>query len=273
MPAIRHDDLLLRLVKEVNDIKAALRRTVANLPLFDIANENTPAQLTVDQDNYAPGNYDILRLSSSQAISISGIRGGTKGRFLRIFNDGNYPITLLNDSLLSDANNRFRFSSSYNAAIAPKSHTIIYYDSTNSRWVDGESNSSGTIICSISKASESVSVLTKITGFTVIEDNYSYYNPVSSKIIIRVPGVHIIHFECDVPEIGAEALCYIYIYKNGAPFREKSITVSETTLSAIISTTIFTDLDYGDEIEFYTLVGLSLSAGYQNIYVAVSKMR
>ena len=110
MPAIRHDDLLLRLVKDVTDIKSALRRTVANLPLYDIANENTPAQLTASQNDYAPGNYDNLRLSSNKTISITGIRGGVKGRSIRIFNVGSHAILLTHEDSNSIAANRFKFN-------------------------------------------------------------------------------------------------------------------------------------------------------------------
>ena len=139
MPAIRHDDLLLRLVKEVNDIKAALRRTVANLPLFDIANENTPPQLTASQNDYAPGNYDVLLLQGSKVVSITGIRGGVKGRSLRLFNIGDYSIMIPHESNTSDAANRFRLQQGTNpiylASIEPNTNIQFYYLSSEQRWV------------------------------------------------------------------------------------------------------------------------------------------
>ena len=85
MPALKHDDVLLRLIKDVNDVRSALRRVVATLPLYDIDNENSPAQITANQNNYIPGNYDVLRLTSSAAYTITGITTGVKGRKLRIF--------------------------------------------------------------------------------------------------------------------------------------------------------------------------------------------
>jgi hypothetical protein len=138
MPAIRHDDLMLRLVKEVNDIKAALRRIVPNLPLYDIANENTPAQLTADQNNYAPGNYDVLKLSSTLDVSITGVRGGVKGRSLKLYNIGAFSITLSHQNLSSDAANRFDFVNDIDFIIPPSGNALIYYDSAIQRWIGGD---------------------------------------------------------------------------------------------------------------------------------------
>lgn len=139
MPAIRHDDLLLRLVKEVNDIKAALRRMVANLPLFDIANENTPPQLTASQNDYAPGNYDVLLLQGSKVVSITGIRGGVKGRSLRLFNIGDYSILIPHESTSSQTANRFRLQGGntpvYLASIEPNTTLEFYYLNSEQRWV------------------------------------------------------------------------------------------------------------------------------------------
>lgn len=133
MPAIKHDALLLRLVKDINDIKAALRRNVANLPLFDIDNENTPATLSSNQNNYPPGNYDVLQLASTTSVRVSGFTGGVKGRKLRIFNAGNYPIVFTNQDSNSSAPNRLKIN--YNKILFPNETVWFYYNSTISRWV------------------------------------------------------------------------------------------------------------------------------------------
>jgi hypothetical protein len=116
---IRHDDILLRLIRDVNDIRANLRRVSSNLPLYDIANENTPEQLTISQNNYVPGNYDVLRLSSASPVNITGIKNGVKGRFLHLFNVGSHAITLVNASVLSLAANRFNFVNASDFIIPP----------------------------------------------------------------------------------------------------------------------------------------------------------
>lgn len=138
MPLPRQDDIVLRLIKDVNDIRSALRRVTANLPLFDIANENTPDSIASDQNNYTPGNYDILRLVSLSNISITGISNGKKGRRLQIFNVGSYSISLSHQSSGSLAANRFKFVNDSDFIIPPNGNALIYYDETASRWVGGD---------------------------------------------------------------------------------------------------------------------------------------
>lgn len=137
MPAVRHDDILLRLIKDVNDIRSALRRVTVNLPLFDIANENSPTQLTTNQNNYVIGNYDILKISSSQDVNITGFKGGVKGRYIKIFNTGSFVITLTHQDTSSDADNRFAFAPGIDTIITPGSSILLYYDIDQNRWIEG----------------------------------------------------------------------------------------------------------------------------------------
>jgi len=132
MPAIRHDDTLLRIIKDLNDVRSALRRVVATLPLYDIDNENTPAVITTDQDNYVPGNYDVLKLQSSKSVSITGIRNGVRGRNLRIFNIGSFPIYFIEESTDSLPENRF--DAGVSVPLLPGDCVTFYYDESASRW-------------------------------------------------------------------------------------------------------------------------------------------
>lgn len=132
------NELLLRVLKEQNDLRSAMRRVVGNLPLYDIDNENTPALLTVDQNNYVPGNYDVLRLTSSAEYSITGIAAGVKGRKLRIFNVGDYGITLVHQSGSSLAANRFAFVNESDFIIPPNGNVLLYYDWTTTKWIGGD---------------------------------------------------------------------------------------------------------------------------------------
>lgn len=135
MPAINFNSTLLRLIKDVNDIRAALRRVAVDLPLFDIANENTPAQITADQNNYVPGNYDILRLFSDQDVhTITGFRGGIRGRSLRLFNVGDYEIVLAHQNAGSDAANRIISTTGFDIVLNAGGEIVLYYDETQNRW-------------------------------------------------------------------------------------------------------------------------------------------
>lgn len=142
IPRIRQNELILRLIKETNSIRANIRKAGTTLPLYDIANENTPDQLTASQDNYVPGNFDVLRLSSSKNVVITGIKNGVKGRRLQLFNVGSFSITLAYQSLSSDAENRFKFQSGTLVNLAPDANIWLYYDSTQQRWIQGD-NSTG----------------------------------------------------------------------------------------------------------------------------------
>lgn len=201
MPAVRHDDILLRLIKDVNNIRSALRRVTVNLPLFDIANENSPTQFTGDQDNYVIGNYDLLRLSGSQAISITGLKGGIKGRFLRIFNVGSYPITLENQSASSDPENRFNFSNGQSPAIFPGSNLTIYYDSTQSRWIGGDTYSSGSIFAnvrySLTQDIPDGAAATKLSLDTVISDQYGFFVDADDRFVIPADGFYHVSLQAE----------------------------------------------------------------------------
>lgn len=132
------NELLLRVLKDQNDIRSAMRRVVGNLPLYDIDNENTPDILTSNQNNYVPGNYDVLRLASSAEYNITGIAAGVKGRKLRIFNVGDYGITLVHQSSSSLAANRFAFVNESDFIIPPDGNVLLYYDWTTTKWIGGD---------------------------------------------------------------------------------------------------------------------------------------
>lgn len=229
MPAIKHDDMLLRLVKDLNEVRSVLRRVVANLPLFDIDNENTPTQLTADQNNYVPGNYDVLRLSGNAARNITGIRNGTKGRRLRIFNVGSYPITLVHASSSSLAANRFKFSNAKDAVIPPASTTLIYYDSTQARWIGGDTQSSGAVFMSLEKTtsqSQKTSLSPPVDLGSVVIDQYGFYDSTNKKIIIQYSGIYQIVLNLGWEDNGEAAgdIHRIYMYLNGSTIIASDVT-------------------------------------------------
>ncbi len=252
MPAIKHDDMLLRLVKDVNEVRSVLRRVVANLPLFDIDNENTPTQLTADQNNYVPGNYDVLRLSGDAARNITGIRNGTKGRRLRIFNVGNYPITLVHASSSSLAANRFKFSNAKDAVIPPASTTLIYYDSTQARWIGGDTQSSGAVFMSVEGTTPQAVAFASppsLTG-TVISDQYGFWDATNKKIIVQYNGLYQIISTIEWDVIGdATETIDSSMRLNGSTIRSNSgYSPDFLELNQIIIHTAY--FSVGDEITF-----------------------
>jgi len=107
----------------------------------------TPAALTVDVNDYAPAgmqNATFLRLSSTVPVNISGIAGGTHGRMLWLINVGAFNLTLLDQSALSLAGNRFAIGGP--TVIPPGAAVSFWYDGTTAlRWlglVQGKSTTS-----------------------------------------------------------------------------------------------------------------------------------
>jgi hypothetical protein len=95
----------------------------------------SPTSLSADQNNYAPAGFataSVLRLTSSSAVNITGLAGGSDGRTITIFNIGSSNIVLKNQSTSSTDLNRFAINADFTLG-ADQSATLIY-DSTSQRW-------------------------------------------------------------------------------------------------------------------------------------------
>lgn len=190
MSAFRHDSVLLSLIKRVDYIQSILRKVTVNLPLFDIANENTPTQLTTDQNNYVIGNYDVLQISSDKDVNITGLRGGVKGRFLEILNAGDNRISFLDDDTNSDAENRIATPYNETIVILPNARVRFYYDSSKQRWtladapnIQGQFGRSalvgGASVITVPTATE-----TKVTFDTVFSDDWGYFDSANNRFVV-----------------------------------------------------------------------------------------
>lgn len=190
MSVIRDKRLLLRLLKDINDVRSALRRVTVNLPLYDINNENTPAQITADQNNYVIGNYDVLRVSTDVAgRTITGLKGGVKGRDLRFFNVGSYEINLSHQSALSNPENRIISPTGFAMIINTGEELSLYYDETTSRWISSYSTSSDRISCQLRlTAAETIpnSDYTAIPWDSALVDTGNFFN-IGSPTIVTFP--------------------------------------------------------------------------------------
>lgn len=100
-------EIIRRLMKDMQGLKEEQARLASMVPQYQILNYNQPAQLTANVNNYNPGDYDFLRLSSDASPrNISGISGGVKGRVLFLLVGGSFTIALLHLSGLSIAANQ-----------------------------------------------------------------------------------------------------------------------------------------------------------------------
>lgn len=226
MPAIKFDTTLMRLIKEVQEMRAALRHVTTNLPLYDVANENTPASISTDQNDYVPGNYDVLRINATANVSITGISGGVKGRFLEIINVGTGRISFPDESASSVAANRIAAPYDQTVTLLPNARARFYYDDTQQRWTVADLpniqgaygkrailKSSTTIVETISD-----SAYTLVTPDTVDYDDWGYWDSGNGWFVIPTgeSGMYSISFNMIWYSATAhDWVSDIYVTRNG----------------------------------------------------------
>ena len=99
----------------------------------------TPSSLSASQNNYAPGVCDIIRLTSSTAVDITGLVAGTVDGALRLVintnSSGGSNITLKHESSSSTAANRFRSVTTADVVLLPDGGSVtLTYSNAISRW-------------------------------------------------------------------------------------------------------------------------------------------
>jgi hypothetical protein len=99
----------------------------------------TPSSLSAGQNNYAPGTCDILRLSSSTAIDITGLVApsvdGAMRLVINVNASGGSAVTLKHESASSTAANRFRNTTGGDFILpSDGGSAVLTYSSAISRW-------------------------------------------------------------------------------------------------------------------------------------------
>ncbi len=97
----------------------------------------TPSTLSGATHNYNPAGFstaDVVRISSSAGIDLTGLVGtGAKSPKI-LCNVGANTITLKNLSGSSDANNQFKFAGAVDVSLIAEKSVLIYYDATTTKW-------------------------------------------------------------------------------------------------------------------------------------------
>ena len=94
----------------------------------------TPAQITSDQNNYAPGTGWFQRWSSDASRNVTGLSAGQDGQLAEIWNVGSNNIVLQNENASSTAANRFTTSTGADLTLTAGKCAIARYDTTSTRW-------------------------------------------------------------------------------------------------------------------------------------------
>lgn len=95
--------------------------------------------IATSQNNYAPAVCDILRVSSSIAVDITGMAAATVDGAIRLIINtnasGGANITLKHESASSDAANRFRSVTTADVVLLPDGGSVtLTYSTAISRW-------------------------------------------------------------------------------------------------------------------------------------------
>lgn len=194
MPSIKFDTTLMRLIKDMQEVRAALRHVTTNLPLYDVANENTPASISTDQNDYVPGNYDVLRVNATANVSITGISGGKKGRFLEIINVGTGRISFPDESASSAAANRIATPYDQTVTLLQNARVRFYYDDTQQRWtvsdlpnIQGQFGKYAVLAAGtpyLPWQTITVSTYTRLNPASVVTDEWGYWNSTDRKFVV-----------------------------------------------------------------------------------------
>lgn len=102
--------------------------TLRSIPL-------TPAQITSNQNNYAPGVARFYRLSTDASRNVTGLSvSQVDGQECEVWNVGSNAIVLKHQDALSTAANRFICTGAADITLAADEIALLRYDSTTSRW-------------------------------------------------------------------------------------------------------------------------------------------
>lgn len=108
----------------------------------------TTKSLSVDQNDYDAGTSDIVRLTPSANVTLTGLSGGSDGVVRVLYNVGTHVVTLATGNTNSAETNRFSIVSG-NVTLDEGDSASAWYDGTSQRWrvledaVAGGSSGSG----------------------------------------------------------------------------------------------------------------------------------
>jgi hypothetical protein len=94
----------------------------------------SPAQITADQNNYAPAAGYFQRWSSDAARTVTGMVSAADGTVRLIWNVGAQSIILANESASSTAANRFTTSTAASLTVTANKCALCVYDLASTRW-------------------------------------------------------------------------------------------------------------------------------------------
>jgi hypothetical protein len=114
---------------------------------FSLGSKISPAQITANQNNYAPAGLDtcsVVRLTTDASRNMTGLTaptGSDNSRVLFVLNVGSFDLVLQTENASSTAANRFSFNT--DLVLSAGMGAVLWYDTTSSRWRAPGSASAG----------------------------------------------------------------------------------------------------------------------------------
>lgn len=105
----------------------------------------SPAQITANQNDYAPGVAGLIRLNADAAYDITGMLAAVvNGVAVQLVNVSGFNLTLKHQDVLSVATNRFLIGGGADRVLQPNEQAVGFYDKITGRWrIEGEGVASG----------------------------------------------------------------------------------------------------------------------------------
>lgn len=119
--------------ESVGGIPADFVQIVTGQQNRDDISQNTPDQITANQNNYSLPVVEIVRLSTDASRTITGFAGARVGRFV-IVNVGSQNLVIANNSGSSDAQNRVLCHTGADITLNANESVTIFYDYTSTMW-------------------------------------------------------------------------------------------------------------------------------------------
>lgn len=95
----------------------------------------TPAQITADQNDYAPGAARFYRLSTNASRNLTGLSvSQVDGQECEVWNVGANAVVLKHQNAGSSAANRFVCTGAADVTLAADEVALLRYDATSGRW-------------------------------------------------------------------------------------------------------------------------------------------
>lgn len=272
--------LTRELVKRIGLLEKWKRDKTGDSPLFDIANENTPAALTEDQNNYDPGYYDVLRLDATGDVTITGIAKGKKGRFLELYNISSRVITLARNHPSSNAANRIVNPTDGDILLFSNARAALYYDATIQKWVVPDMPSwkgAYGISAAVSTGSQSIADdgnAHKLSVTLATADQYSLFDSANYRFVLPtgMNGMWVGEFHAywDPHATGGNER-FIGMNVNG--FARSGLTVPSVANTSQWQTLAIGEiLNQGDILEFYARQVSGGALDIRSVFIYLAKI-